>query len=72
MLTDLRTRDGFKCLVTIDDCKCNININNDLIVCTLGQLSTISKEIQIRLTHDRILRKKEELKCQNFTNDNKA
>jgi len=68
-MTDLRKADEFQCSVTIDGYRCKLKLNDDLIICTYDQLATISKEMQVRLAHDRMMRKKEELRCQNTTND---
>ena len=61
-MTDLRKTDGFNCSVTIDGYRCKLKLNDDLIICTYDQLATISREMQVKLTYDRIMRKKEALK----------
>ena len=61
-MKDLRKLDEFDFNVTIDGNRCKMKLNDDLIICSYDQLATMSREMLVKLTHDRLLRRKEEMK----------
>jgi len=68
-MTDLRKLDEFDFDVTIDGNRCKMKLNDDLIICSYDQLATMSREAQVKIAYDRLMRKKEEMRNGNVHTD---